>query len=328
MKLLDTIRKQLDSVEATNASKLYTPFTLFCMFFAVYFNADILGSIFLSSKWEVKSAALSLLANRGWGEWLAFSLKVISYSIGLMVLYGLAQACAAFIWGISNWANIWLSSISNRTAYVSKVDYHKALEQSDTLRKNEKLLYARIAEYHQWAPEDLTRLQKINNDQEEIIASKDREIVTLTRDEAHLIKLGEELEEKKGAIESFKHLSEYKTGYMEAICTAIKHPKFNSDFDRIDESFDVICNLFDKYGAFNFLESCCESKRRYRLMFIEMNYQSGAGVALLEAFKIAQITNVVNDDLAVLNKVEIEFTDWGNTFLKSVRDNLLEDAPF
>ena len=162
MKLLDTIREQLDSVEATNASKIYTPFTLFCIFFAIYFNADILGSIFLSTKWETKSAALKLLANRDWEAWFWFSLRVISYSLGMMILYGLAQAGAAFVWGISNWANTTFSAYSNKSNYVAKSEFDKVLIEANTLRKNEKELYVIIGSYHEWEPEDLTRLQSDN----------------------------------------------------------------------------------------------------------------------------------------------------------------------
>lgn len=159
MKLLDTIRKQLDSVEATNASKIYTPFTLFCMFFAVYFNADILGSIFLSNKWEIKLAGLKLLANREWIAWFWFSLKVVGYSISLMVLYGLAQASAAFIWGVSNWANTTLSAYANRSNYTAKSEYENVLGELNTARINEKEIYDRLGAYHTWKPSDISRLQ-------------------------------------------------------------------------------------------------------------------------------------------------------------------------
>jgi hypothetical protein len=49
MKLIDNLRESLDSSGVTNPSKLYTPFTLFCIYFAIYFKAEILGRIFLAS---------------------------------------------------------------------------------------------------------------------------------------------------------------------------------------------------------------------------------------------------------------------------------------
>lgn len=158
MKLIDQVRQQLDSVEATNASKIYTPFTLFCVFFAIYFNADILGSIFLSDNWAVKSAALESLADRSWDVWFYFAFRVICYSLGMMIFYGLAQAGAAFVWGMANWANTALSSFANRSKFIAKSEFDRVSQEANTLRQHEKELYSKIAEYHTWEPEDINRL--------------------------------------------------------------------------------------------------------------------------------------------------------------------------
>ena len=192
MKLLDTIREQLDSVEATNASKIYTPFTLFCIFFAVYFNADILGSIFLSTKWEIKSAALKTLTDRSWDIWFGFALRVISYSLGMMVLYGLAQAGAAFVWGVSSWANITLSAAANRSKYIEKRVYDDLLEEAHEVKREKMDFFERLREFGNHKPNDIDELEnqvseltKSVNEQQDDIESKKIHIEGLEKKMIH-----------------------------------------------------------------------------------------------------------------------------------------------
>ena len=244
MKLLDTIRKQLDSVEATNASKIYTPFTLFCIFFAIYFNADILGSIFLSTKWETKSAALKLLADRSWDIWFLFSFRVISYSLGMLILYGLAQAGAAFVWGLSNWANTALSAYANRSKFIAKSEFENVLQEANTLRQHEKELYEKIGEYHNWKPKDIDRLNS------ELASSKDSYGALLSKrneNEDKLLKLkrenallhGEQL--KKDA--DILHFLDQINKEQNTICFYQGYSKFLSDTKT--EKFTNLNNLPD-----------------------------------------------------------------------------------
>jgi hypothetical protein len=163
--VLKTFKDKLDSVGATNPSKLYTPFTLFCIFFSIYLNADILGQIFLSGKWQIQEPALTAIANRPSSEWFFFVVKVLSYSLSMVFIYGLTQAMAAFIWGLADWTNTSLSVVSNKSKYVAKKDYESVVANSNELRRKERELYTRIASYHTWKPEDI---DKLNDDLKEI----------------------------------------------------------------------------------------------------------------------------------------------------------------
>lgn len=156
--MLETFKNKLDSVGVTNPSKLYTPFTLFCIFFSIYLNADLLGQIFLSGMWEVQEPALKAMANRLPTEWFMFIGKVVAYSLVMILIYGLTQALAAFLWGIADWANTSLSAMSNKSKYVSKEEFEKVVADSNELRRKERELYSRIASYHTWKPEDIDLL--------------------------------------------------------------------------------------------------------------------------------------------------------------------------
>ena len=159
MSLIEAARTKLDELEVTNTSKMYTPFTLFCIYFAIYFNADTLGQIFLSNDWKVVESALDTLVGRTWQEWFSFVLKVVGYSLGMLTIYGAGQALAAFVWGLANWANTNVSVISNRSKYIAKADFDIASEKIENLRSNEKKLYQQLSEYHTWKPEDIGRLE-------------------------------------------------------------------------------------------------------------------------------------------------------------------------
>ncbi len=155
---------------ATNSSKLYTPFTLFCIFFSIYFNADLLGQVFLSGKWQIQEPALKAIANRSLLDWFCFVCEVVAYSLGMILIYGLTQAIAAFLWGLSDWANTSLSAVSNKSKYVAKTDFEKVVSDSNELRRKERELYTRIASYHTWKPEDI---DKLNDDIKQSQASFD-----------------------------------------------------------------------------------------------------------------------------------------------------------
>lgn len=210
MSLIEAARTKLDELEVTNTSKMYTPFTLFCIYFAIYFNADTLGKVFLSNDWVVVKEALEVMVGRTWKEWFLFVLKVVGYSLGMLVVYGAGQASAAFIWGLANWANTNLSVLSNRSKYVAKSDLEEASNRIETLGEHVKDLYQRLNEYRKWKPEDIDELERRLKD------SQDSYNASLDKQEEMRLKV-EELEKSFGAKEDELRNTKRKENILEHV---------------------------------------------------------------------------------------------------------------
>lgn len=162
MSLLETARTKLDELEITNTSKMYTPFTLFCVYFAIYFNADILGQIFLSNDWAVINPALKTLVNRTWQDWFSFVLKVVSYSLGMLVVYGIGQAASALIWSVSNMLNTKAARLADKDGFVSKNIHDKTMRETLELKRTHRELHVELSKYKDWRPEDIRQLENEN----------------------------------------------------------------------------------------------------------------------------------------------------------------------
>jgi hypothetical protein len=160
MKLIDNLRESLDSSGVTNPSKLYTPFTLFCVYFAIYFKAEILGRIFLASDWKIIHSALTDLSSPSAIEWFTFASKVAAYSLGMILLYGLAQAGAVLIWGLSNRLNTWISAKAEAGKYVARSELNSAERKLFDLYDRERELTMKIDSYHDWTPERIRSLSE------------------------------------------------------------------------------------------------------------------------------------------------------------------------
>jgi hypothetical protein len=187
MKLIDNLRESLDSSGVTNPSKLYTPFTLFCIYFAIYFKAEILGRIFLASDWQIIHSALTDLSSPSAIEWFTFASKVAAYSLGMILLYGLAQVGAVLIWGLSNRLNTWIGAKAEIGEYVSRSELRSAERKLFDLYERERELTKRIDSYHDWTPERIRELSDTKNSLE--------------------IKLKEEISKKELLEDNFRNLS-------------------------------------------------------------------------------------------------------------------------
>lgn len=202
MKLIDNLRKSLDSSGVTSPSKLYTPFTLFCVYFAIYFKAEILGRIFLASDWKIIHSALIDLSSPSAIEWFTFASKVAAYSLGMILLYGLAQAGAVFIWGLSNRLNTWISAKAEAGKYVSRANFEKIQEKMENLRLDNRKLYSELASYHTWKPEDIERLEAEIKVKSNLISNYEKEI---SRNETEAENKKEEMEIIKNKNNSFEN---------------------------------------------------------------------------------------------------------------------------
>ena len=160
MDIPETVKKTLNESNLTNPSKLYTPFTLFAVYFAIYFKAELLGQIFLSNNWDITAQALARLGDPGPREWFIFAAKVSAYSIGMLVLYGIAQFLAVGIWALSNRLNTRVNAELHRGKYVAASILEKAEERIEELRSDNRKLYTELASYHTWRPEDISRLKQ------------------------------------------------------------------------------------------------------------------------------------------------------------------------
>lgn len=160
MDIRESIKNTLNESNLTSPSKLYTPFTLFAVYFAIYFKAEILGQIFLSDNWDITAQALAKLGDPGPLEWFIFASKVAGYSIGMLVLYGVAQFLAVGIWALSNRLNTRINAELHRGKYVATSILEKAEERIEELRSDNRKLYTELATYHTWKPEDISRLKE------------------------------------------------------------------------------------------------------------------------------------------------------------------------
>ncbi len=325
MKLLDTIRKQLDSVEATNASKIYTPFTLFCIFFALYFNADILGSIFLSNKWEIKSVALKSLANRDWIEWLLFSLRVISYSIGLMVLYGLAQAGAAFVWGSSNWANSSIAKLIDSNGYIKRELYNDISNKLRVQIKDYETLYDSIKDRQSWSPS--------------VWVEQDETIKTLRDQTSNYLNKNNDLEADNLILtKELSNLKEERTKELEKlVILGFLSGQSDAQFTLVTKYMDEIFNIDlsdirsseETNKQFEALVDVVDGQRSWQKMLgvdlggntsielVELDYLMGALCTLLQLLKIIDVQVVLENKG---HTVRITHTKFGLKFMQDYRE--------
>ncbi|WP_300426288.1 hypothetical protein [uncultured Thalassolituus sp.] len=160
MDIPESIKKTLNESNLTNPSKLYTPFTLFVVFFSIYFKAETLGQIFLSNDWKTIELALKSLYDPGPWRWFAFAVKVISYSLGMLALYGLAQVAAVLIWSTSNWLHIRIAAIFEKLRYKSNKEYEemesKYIESKEVIRG----LHEKLNKFRDWTPQDYAKLEE------------------------------------------------------------------------------------------------------------------------------------------------------------------------
>lgn len=325
MKLLDTIRKQLDSVEATNASKIYTPFTLFCIFFAIYFNADILGSIFLSDKWAIKSAALKTLTDRSWDIWFGFAFRVISYSLGMMVLYGLAQAGAAFVWGVSNWINSGIAKFINSHGYIKRELYNEISNNLRNQVKDYESLYDSIKDRQSWSPsvwveqddtiktlkDQVSNYLKKNNDLEADNLIQTKELSNLTEERAkeleRLIILG------------------FLSGQSDAQFTLVTKyidEIFNIDLsdirssEKTNKQFESLVDVVDGQGSWQKMLGV-DFGGNSSVELADLDYLMGALCTLLQLLKIIDVQVVLGKEGHL---VRITHTKFGLEFMQDYRE--------
>lgn len=226
MDIRESIKNTLNESNLTNPSKLYTPFTLFAVYFAIYFKADILGRIFLSDDWAVTEKALAELKNPGAIEWFSFAAEVAAYSIGMLILYGVSQFLAVGIWALSNRLNTRINAELHRGKFVATSILEKAEERIEELRSDNRKLYTELATYHTWKPEDISRLkEELENKHES---------------------LRHTLEKLNSAEEKIEELNKSNEGISNNLTTALSDIKIKTEkLSKVESSNKTLFELYN-----------------------------------------------------------------------------------
>ncbi len=123
--ILEKIKEITDASGITDKSKIYTPFTAFCFFFAIYYNLDGLVQLFSGTSLKEKLGGVKLLTEHKGVEWLAYLSAVIGSALGMTAVYAFGQVASAGLWSLGNWANAEISYLANKPKYVLVNEHSK-----------------------------------------------------------------------------------------------------------------------------------------------------------------------------------------------------------
>jgi hypothetical protein len=328
MKLIDNLRESLDSSGVTNPSKLYTPFTLFCVYFAIYFKAEILGRIFLASDWNVIHSALTDLSSPSVIEWFTFAGKVAAYSLGMILLYGLAQAGAVLIWGFSNRLNTWIGAKAEAGKYISRSDFDCSQKKIEELRIDNKNLFTQLASYHTWKPEDIQRLEQ------ELQSSKDSYSATLEKQlklEEENKKLSREKSENSGKLiyleDQLKNLEDISSRIKASNrATYNLHDTLYNLSEKLKNTEEV-ANFINDKGLEDTLIEIISGHSKKIIKFGDHSPEIGYSLGLLISQNEMKIQIALNEDgetVAIINKSSNEI----EKFLSSLPEETASKLAF
>ena len=123
MTVFKKIKELTDISGLTDRSKIYTPFTMFCLLFAIFYNLDAIFNIWYSEGKEEKLVSLKMITGVGVGIWIVYLGKVVISALGMTFVYALGQVAAAAIWGLGHNANVNVSALLSDKKYKLRVDY-------------------------------------------------------------------------------------------------------------------------------------------------------------------------------------------------------------
>ncbi len=147
MGIFEKIKEWTDVAGITDKSKIYTPFTFLCVFFAIYYNSEPLLKVWLEPDLNDKIAALKLMTEVDAGLWLMNLSNVIFSALGMTAVYAIGQVASAGLWSLGNWANAWISYIANRPKYKLIDDYNVIVNAHDEHVETIKSQKGSIAQY-------------------------------------------------------------------------------------------------------------------------------------------------------------------------------------
>jgi hypothetical protein len=176
MDIRETVKNTLDESKLTNPSKLYTPFTLFAIFFSIYLKADILGEIFLSKNWDITQQALDSITQATTLNWFTFATTVAMYSLGMIAIYGIAQLIAVIFWSFFTLVNTSIAQAFNNHGYIAKSEYNRVTSELIEEQKHSRFLEKELNNHVKYTPETHKDLLKKH---EELVSARSKDIETI-----------------------------------------------------------------------------------------------------------------------------------------------------
>ena len=164
-----------DNAGVTDKSKIYTPFTTFCVFFALYYNSDTLLHIWLETDLDKKSSALKVMTESGLWAWLGYLSKVVLSALGMTTVYAFGQAIAAGLWSFGHRLNVVLSVMADDKKYKLKTEYDELEVRLEKARSDVEYLKNKVentlkqfdsqgVQYKRKADDDYKLIEKLHND--------------------------------------------------------------------------------------------------------------------------------------------------------------------
>ncbi|MEY8214341.1 MAG: hypothetical protein RPR97_07630, partial [Colwellia sp.] len=149
-------------------------FSLFCVFFAIYLNAQPLAEIFIADKWSTNLEGINKIAGKDWGQWISQVSKIATFAISITFIYGLGQLASALIWGFVNNINRSISTWLNKSDYILLSEY-KILEKKqndsiDRISKKEEAITTMASSHDQQIGELTSQRDKYKSNHEELIS--------------------------------------------------------------------------------------------------------------------------------------------------------------
>lgn len=329
MSIVNNIRDYLDKIGLTDSSKTYTPFTLLSIFFAIYFNAEILGKIFLSGDWSIIQEGLSDISKRNLSAWVNFTSKVFFYAVVVTFLLGLFQTTSAFFRTITSVINIQISRIFDKINFVRKTEI---LEVDKKLREaisREKILEDKIISYHEWTPErikslsdenkslklKLTNLQKSENNNHINYQNPQNANNTLAQELTDSNNRTEELKSKYlKLIENLK-IQSSKAEFLKWQGSA-DHLIIRKNINRTDPLKSLI-EILDKFNLRNDFVAELMNKNREQEFITYPSAKHGFFYRILEHLGIGTLSKNITQDKS---QIRIEFSPVENHRLRTALD--------
>jgi len=116
-----------------NKGKIYTPFSLFCAFFAIYFHAKPLIYIFFAENLSDRITGIDQLITADPVQWIKHISIVIAFSLALTIVYGAGQAISAIIWGTFNKVNKYISYALEKSKFVPRSELEATIVLYDDI---------------------------------------------------------------------------------------------------------------------------------------------------------------------------------------------------
>ena len=193
--MFEKITSKLADAGLADGSKTYTPFTLLCTVFFIYYNLEGLTYLFAGEDTEEVMTGVRLLTQgrSGW-EWASHSVEILLSALAVMTVYSFWQVAASGIWSLTTVLNVWLNQVIRSNQYRSATEFIALDAENNQLVTRLEEKDRKIRELVDTAEKDAN---EIKNLQEQIVLN----------DSKHVQEIGSlqtTLEEKTNQVKSAK----------------------------------------------------------------------------------------------------------------------------